>query len=103
MTSQDRIWQTFRDMPAQTSLYQTSDGEVFTELEDAQYYAPSLSDSAIQTFNRPNPMPSIPTPVNPNGVWVNVPDKVGTLFWARPTIPSIVIDPAPVVPPIITG
>ena len=84
MTSNERLYQTFRDLPNQTILYQTSDGEVFTELEDAQVYAVSLEDESIQPFNRPNPMPPVPTPINPDGVWIRVPDKLGTVFWVRP-------------------
>lgn len=84
MTAQERLWQTFRDMPTVTILYQTSDGEVFVELEDAQFYAVSLSDSSIQPYNRPDPMPPVPTPINPDGVWIKVPDKLGTVFWVRP-------------------
>jgi hypothetical protein len=83
MTGQERLWQTFRDMPNQQTLYQTSDGEVFVELEDAQYYASSLEDSAVQTYNRPNPVPPAPATINPNGVWINIPDKQGTVFWLR--------------------
>lgn len=84
MTSEERIYNTFRDLPNQAILYQTSDGEVFVELEDAQLYAVSLLDSSIQNYNRPNPLPSQPTPINPDGVWINVPDKLGTVFWVRP-------------------
>ena len=84
MTANERVYQTFRDMPNELSLYQTADGEVFTTLDNAQRYAPSLLDSTIETFNRPNPLPALPTVINPDGVWINVPDKVGTLFWVRP-------------------
>lgn len=84
MTSNERIYQTFRDLPEQSILYQTSDGEVFVEFEDATFYALSLPDLTIQPFMRPDPMPPVPTPINPDGVWIRVPDKLGTVFWVRP-------------------
>ncbi len=84
MTPNDRLYNTFRDLPTQQVLYQTSDGEVFVELEDAQYYSVALPDVSIQVFNRPNPLPSQPAPINSDGVWIKVPDKVGTVFWVRP-------------------
>jgi hypothetical protein len=78
MTHTEKINYYFERFPSAAVLYQSVDGELFTELSDATAWAASLTSQDIVTIARPV---SLPIEVLPrNGKWVFLPDGANAIL-----------------------
>lgn len=70
MTHTEQVLEAFARFTSAEVLYQTADGELFTELPDAQAYAAQLISTAIVTIQRPESAIAEPNPFSGKWVWL---------------------------------